>query len=109
MKAFVKYLLPVVLGLVTSSLAAEMLFDIAEISPYLGVDYQHRWMDSKFAIDNSKVIPRSYTGASAYLGIRYCYFGLEAGYDYSGAKKTTIMPGGAVLARVEIRGGHIDL
>lgn len=90
--------------------------------PVVGVDYQHVWMKEKNGeanpVNNSGFLPKSYPGASVYVGTRfYEYLGAELGYDWA-AKKTKNVSFGNVAGvgnnistntSVKRQGGHFDL
>ena len=77
--------------LVGSSASADAL---GELNPYLGADYYQAWMRGNN--DWKKIFPRSYRGATVYIGTRFCdTLGLEFGYDTSTrTKKDWSLPAG---------------
>ncbi len=81
--------------LAASSAHADML---GELSPYLGADYYQTWMRAQS--DWKKIFPRSYRGATVYVGTRFCEntLGLELGYDRSTrTKKDWSLPAGSAF------------
>jgi hypothetical protein len=94
---------------------------IDDMSPLAGIDYQQIWMQGKG--DWNNLFPKSFPGATAYVGARFCEcLGVELGYDW-GAKesKNFTLPAGSSFfgqtvttavtgtARVRRQGGHLDL
>jgi opacity protein-like surface antigen len=72
-------------ALASSLVAAEWNDDIAGI---VGVDY--KWTSSRGRSNFSGRFPKNYSGASVYLGTRFCEnYGLELGYDWAGKKTRT--------------------
>lgn len=93
---------------------------IDDICPFAGIDYLQRW--TRGSGDWGKIMPRSFSGFSAYVGARWDCFGIELGYDWTQRRKRDfvlrtgeeffITPIGTEFAgnaRVELQGGHIDL
>ena len=59
---------------------------INEIIPYVGADYIQTFMKGRS--DWSNIVPKSYPGASFYIGTRFHdYFSVELGYDCSKNQK----------------------
>jgi len=105
--------------LVVSAVNADML---GSVDPSLGVDYYQTW--TRGQSDWKKVFPRSYRGATAYVGARFCQnLGLELGYDMSTrTKKDWSLSGGSTFfnaavpstgltgtTKVRRSGVHLDL
>ena len=92
MKFFAKNVLMLSGLLVASSANADAL---GELNPYLGADYYQAWMRGQS--DWKKIFPRSYRGATVYVGTRFCdNLGVELGYDTSTrTKKEWALPAGA--------------
>lgn len=72
--------------------------DFTEINPYLGAEYE--WSRMKGAGANrldmmdrveslSRFYPKSYSGANFFVGSRWCDFGAEIGYMFTGKKSKT--------------------
>lgn len=97
------------------------------LCPIIGVDYQQVWMKGKdFGnVKFSNALPKSYPGASVYVGSRFCeYLGLELGWDWA-AKKTknftgadlaidntpanAAARGASAKSSVKRQGTHLDL
>lgn len=94
---------------------------IDSFHPVMGADFYQVWMQGKGSY--SKIFPKSYPGASVYVGTR-CFenFGIEFGFDWSGRKSrnwtltqgqsfqdrtlTTALSGTTKIRRI---GGHIDV
>lgn len=116
MKRIAKSLVVVGAMLAAGSAAADMMDDVR---PYIGLDYYQAWMkgakgtDSRGAsFDFSKEMPKSYPGATVYVGAKFMeYFGAEFGADFSGRKKktTTDSFGGKTKIEVKRNGVHLDL
>jgi hypothetical protein len=102
-----------------SNVGASMIDDIC---PLVGIDYQQVW--SKGKGDFGQLLPKSYPGASVYIGTRWAEnWGVEVGFDYAARKhKSFTLPAGSTFfgssvggapinGRVAVRrtGGHIDL
>lgn len=106
-------------ALVCASSAAAVASLLDDVSPFVGIDYQQRWMNGNS--DWAKIFPTSYAGGSVYVGGRWDCFAVEFGYDFSGSRHRTRTFGagetffngniGAVSARtaIQLNGGHIDL
>ncbi len=117
MKQIAKSLLIVGATVCAGSAFAVNVLD--DVSPFVGIDYQQRWMNGN--ADWRKVFPGSFSGGSIYVGGRWDCFGVELGYDFSGSRNRvrTFGPGetffnnniGGNTARtsMQLNGGHIDL
>lgn len=115
MKRIAKSLVVVGAMLAAGSAAADMMDDVR---PYIGLDYYQAWMkgskgtDSKRnSFDYSKEVPKSYPGATVYVGAKFMeYFGAEFGADFSGRKKKTVTDsdGDKIKTEVKRNGMHID-
>lgn len=72
----------VLLGALLSAATAKADM-LGELSPYLGADYYQTWMRGQS--DWKQVFPKSYRGATLYVGSRFYEdrFGAELGYDIS--------------------------
>ncbi len=94
---------------------------LADINPYVGVDYYQAWMQGKDSeLFNKNALPKSYPGASIYGGVKWMEnFATEVGIDWS-AKKTkdttetvNVRPFGSVNVsesnKVRRNGYHLDL
>lgn len=81
--------------------------DLDCISPYVGIDYQHRWMRGTMyhGFDLNEIFPTSYPGFNGYVGIRTKNVGLELGGQYSQAKRKTEMND----INFSAIGGYLDL
>lgn len=90
-----------------------------DLSPIIGVDYYHAWMKGKNNF--SSVVPKSYPGATFYLGTKFheC-FGVELGFDWSAKKSknfTFAVPATSTVGATTITGKntvrrsqiHLDL
>lgn len=74
-----KHLVIISTLLAASGANADML---GELNPYLGADYYQTWMRGQ--TDWKKIFPRSYRGATVYVGTKFCNdLGVEFGYDMS--------------------------
>jgi opacity protein-like surface antigen len=113
-----------------SSASAMGCFDFGCVSPYVGAEYEwtrsnthHRHSDSD-GVFSRHSLAKSYNGGNIFLGGRWCDFGLELGYDFTGRKSRTfrgapgarLVPGttatfGTDFAKVKNRfdGWHVDL
>ncbi len=92
MKFIAKNVLMLSALLVASSANADAL---GELNPYLGADYYQAWMRGQN--DWKTIFPRSYRGATVYVGTRFCdkSLGVEFGYDTSTrTKKDWALPAG---------------
>lgn len=119
MKRIVKNLIVVGLLIAAHAINAQP----NDISPYIGVDYYQAWMKGKG--DWSLIFPKSYPGATGYVGTKFHEnFGIELGYDWSTEKKNdwsvspgstffgkVIAPNQAVSGNTTVRrtGGHVDV
>lgn len=94
MKFITKNLVIISSFLAASSASADML---GEFNPYLGADYYQTWTRGRY--DWRKVFPRTYRGATAYVGTKFCQnLGLELGYDMSvRTKKAWSLPAGSAF------------
>jgi hypothetical protein len=119
MKFIAKNLL-IITGFLASGTVAADFF--CELNPYLGADYYQTW--TRGQNDWKKVFPRSYRGATIYIGSRFTpHLGAELGYDVSTrTKKAWSLSGGSAFfsgtvpaagisgtTKVGRSGGHIDL
>lgn len=94
---------------------------VSDILPYIGFDYYHAWMKGKSSWN--LVFPKTYPGASVYVGSRFHDFcGIELGYDASTRQKRdwTLASGSTFFSsrltqsisgttKVRRNGGHVDL
>ncbi len=95
--------------------------ELNDISPYIGVDYYQPWMRGKG--DWNLVFPKTYPGATLYVGTKFHeFFGLELGYDWGSRKtKNWVLPAGSPFmgntltttlsgnTKIRRSGGHLDL
>ncbi len=100
--------------------ASSTVADMADVKPYVGVDYYQAWMKGKgqstiaksTTVNNSSLVAKSYPGASIYAGIRFAEnFGAELGADLSSRKNTNYALNSATTITTKVRrtGGHLDL
>ena len=119
MKNIVKGLL--VAGAVVG--ASTAVAGLEEVSPYVGGEYEWSSMrggNTNLSIKGSSlknVLPKSYSGANFFIGGRWCDFGVEAGYEFTGTKKKTLkenLPATVLPSlnfdsfKVSLNGWHID-
>jgi len=93
-----------------------------DITPVIGIDGNWSWMRTKS--NGADLFPKSYWGASPYIGVRWCDFGIEAGYDWMARrnKSNTFTAGTDVVGdlvpvgdtwttrgRARLDGWHADL
>jgi hypothetical protein len=114
MKHLVKSIVAATALAAASGVNADLM---ADLCPVIGIDYYQVWMKGNNAY--SRLTPKSYPGASIYVGTRfYENFGLELGYDWSTRKKHSwTVPAGATAAagnitgttKIRRNGGHLDL
>lgn len=64
-----------------------------DVSPVIGLDGTWTWMNSTG--EGKHIFPKNYWGLSPYVGVRWCDFGLEVGYDgyFRRDRKTTFAAG----------------
>lgn len=55
-------------------------YEWEDITPILGVEGDWTWVRLKE--DSGSLFPKNYWGVSPYIGIRWCDFGIEGGYDW---------------------------
>lgn len=118
MKYIVRNLVAAGAILAASGVSADFL---ADLQPVIGVDYYQAWMKGKNF--NNRVLPKSYPGATIYVGTRFneC-FGIELGYDWSANKKKSwtvsqnttvsgVTANNTITGTSKVRrsGGHLDL
>ncbi|HXH54600.1 MAG TPA: outer membrane beta-barrel protein [Gammaproteobacteria bacterium] len=117
MRHIAKSLVMVGALLAANSATAEEMF------PYLGVDYTQTFMRARS--DWNLIFPKSYPGASAYVGTRFHEnFGVELGYDWSTRRtKDYLLPAGSSFfdgrvtspnglrgsTKIRRTGGYLDL
>jgi opacity protein-like surface antigen len=115
MKRIAKSLVVVGAMLAAGSAAADMMDDVR---PYIGLDYYQAWMKGAKGttsrgtrFDFTKDAPKSYPGATFYVGAKFTdCFGLELGADWSARKKkTTLDAGDTVKTEVKRNGFHGDI
>jgi hypothetical protein len=91
-------------ALVTASSSASAFFDGLDcMSPYVGIDYQQRWVRHRNNDDglDGNNRHRSFPGFNAYLGGRWDCFGLEVGGHYAANRRNG--------RTASIAGGYLDL
>ena len=117
-KKIARYLLVMGSILATSNVIAEM---VADISPYIGIDYNQIWMKAKGNYDI--FFPKSFPAGSVYVGTKFHEnFAIELGYDTSKKRQKdwsvsthqAFFNGTANLSysgttKIRRSGGHIDL
>lgn len=85
MKRMLKNVVFLGAALASSLVAAEWGFDDGAI---VGVDY--KWSSARGRANFGNAFPKSYSGASVYVGTRFCEnYGLELGYDWLGKRTRT--------------------
>jgi len=119
MKNVIKNL--VVTGALLSTAAANADF-MSDINPYIGANYNHVWMKGNNVY--GKLFPKSYPGATFYLGTRFHEnFAVELGYDVARTKKhnwtqvagtqfgNIVLPAPSYTGTTKVsrQGGHLDL
>lgn len=105
-----KKLTKVLLAASTALAATSSVAFVDTVSPIVGVDYHHVWM--KDANQYSGYLPKSYPGATAYLGARICEcLGIELGQDWSTKKTKSGTDSTRVnfKEQVQRRATHLDL
>ncbi|MBP6103996.1 MAG: outer membrane beta-barrel protein [Gammaproteobacteria bacterium] len=71
------------------AVAGSAVADFGDINPYIGADLSATRM--KAAGPYSSIAPKSFPGASLYVGAKFHEnFGLEAGYNWTKTKSTTV-------------------
>lgn len=112
MKQVVKSI--IVVGAMLAAGSAVAMTD--DVKPYIGLDYYQAWMRGTTASGTADILPRSYPGATVYVGARFMeYWGIEVGADWSARKKKTVSfgntPFGAanLITRVRRQGVHADI
>ena len=109
--------------IVAGALLATTNANAEEMFPYMGVDYTQTYMRAQGAWN--LIFPKSYPGASVYVGTRFHEnFGFELGYDWSARRtKDYVLPagssffGGTVTSpnglrgstKIRRTGGYLDL
>jgi len=94
---------------------------IVDLGPYIGADYYY--VNMKGSGDYPLVFPKSYPGASAYLGTKFNdNFGIELGFDCSAQQKrdwniplgqslfnSTTTKAFSGTTKIRRQGGHLDM
>ncbi len=115
MKTIVKSLVVAAAMAVAGSVSADV---IADLNPYVGVDYQHAWMkpvgEKPNAWDVTDIAKKSYPGAAVYVGTKFNEnFGVELGGNWARNKrKSTVTDNGVIYredTKITRKGLHLDL
>ena len=101
----------VVLGAL--ALAGSAVAEFGDFAPYAGVDYHHAWMKEKLDAGSTQAMPKSFPGASFYVGTKFHEnFGAELGYTLTPTAKKNYKEAAAGVDetyKFKRPSAHIDL